>query len=159
MAATQADYDSQFEWLIRIRNKLSETHDQINRLRRVRQQVEEWEARGREHDTLVEAAGALKRKLADIEDDLIQTRYTGARDRLNMPVKLNRQLAELIAVVSSADFAPTRQSLQVFEQLSGRIDARTTLLQDVIDEDVPKFVNLVHELEIPTIVADSPANS
>ncbi len=159
LAATQADYDSQFEWLIKVRDKLSDTHDHINRLRRVRQQVEEWETRGRGHETLVAAAGALKRKLADIEDDLIQTGYTGARDRLNLPVKLNRQLAELIAVLSSADFAPTRQSLQVFDQLSGRIDARTALLQDVIDEDVPRFVNLVHELEIPTIVADLPASS
>ena len=154
--ADQADYDSQFEAHIQIRDKLSETHDYINQLRHVRQQVEEWERRGRGHETLVQAAGSLKRKLTDIEDDLIQVAYTGARDRLNLPVKLNRQLAELLAVVASADFAPPQQALQVFGQLSERIDVKTSLLQNVIDEDVPRFVDLVHELEVPTISPSPP---
>ena len=157
--ATQSDYDAQFAAHIEIRDKLSETHDYINQLRHVRQQVEEWERRGRGNDTLAQAAGALRRKLTDIEDDLIQVRYTGARDRLNLPVKLNRQLAELLAVVSSADFAPPQQAFQVFGQLSERIDVKTGLLQAVVDEDVPRFVNLVHELEIPTITSNPDSGS
>ncbi len=157
--ATQSDYDAQFAAHIEIRDKLSETHDYINQIRHVRQQVEEWERRGRGNDTLAQAAGALRRKLTDIEDDLIQVRYTGARDRLNLPVKLNRQLAELLAVVSSADFAPPQQAFQVFSQLSERIDVKTGLLQAVIDEDVPRFVNLVHELEIPTITSNPDSGS
>ena len=155
--ASQADYDAQFQAHVKIRDKLSETHDCINQLRHVRRQVEEWERRGQGHETLSAAAKSLKGKLADIEDDLIQTGYTGARDRLNLPVKLNRQLAELLAVVSAADFAPPQQALQVFEELSGRIDRRARLLRNVIDEDLPRFVNLVHELEIPAIDPNPPA--
>ena len=60
----------------------------------------------------------------------------------------------MLAVVSSADFAPPQQAFQVFGQLSERIDVKTGLLQAVVDEDVPRFVNLVHELEIPTITSN-----
>ena len=38
--ASQEDLDAQFQFLIQIRDKVSETHDGINQLRRVRQQVE-----------------------------------------------------------------------------------------------------------------------
>jgi hypothetical protein len=40
--ATPADFEAQFGLLMRIRDKLSDTHDAINRLRSIRQQVEEW---------------------------------------------------------------------------------------------------------------------
>ena len=43
--ATQEDFDAQFELLIRIRDKISETHDNINRLRSARSQVTEWAKR------------------------------------------------------------------------------------------------------------------
>jgi len=39
--ATPADLDAQCAFLLRVRDKLSETHDAINQLREVRRQVEE----------------------------------------------------------------------------------------------------------------------
>ena len=45
VAATQADFEAQFDLLLRIRDKLSETHDAINWLRSIRQQVEDWARR------------------------------------------------------------------------------------------------------------------
>ncbi|MCH7605526.1 MAG: glycosyl hydrolase [Chloroflexi bacterium] len=154
-AADQSDFDAQFQLHMRVRDKLSDTHDSINQLRSVRNQVEEWAKRAAERPSggpVVETAGSLKEKLTGIEDELIQVGYTGARHRLHLPVKLNRQLAELIAVIASADFAPTQQTYQVFDELSGRIDAQVRLLRDVLDEDVPRFIELVQELQIPAIV-------
>ncbi len=45
VGASQEDLDAQFQFLIQIRDKVSETHDGINQLRRVRQQVEQWVSR------------------------------------------------------------------------------------------------------------------
>ena len=70
-------------------------------------------------------------------------------------MKLNRQLAELVAVVASADFAPPKQVHDVFRELSSRIDTQLTLLEEVVEQDVTNFINLVHELEIPAIVPSS----
>ena len=153
--ATQADFEAQFGLLIKIRDKLSETHDSIRRLRSIRQQVEEWVQRAQGHssaETVSTSAAALKKKLSAIEDELIQVDFKGSRDRLHLPVKLNSRLAELPAVVSSADFAPPRQTYDVFDDFSERIDRQLQGLQSVIEEDVSKFESLVHEMGIPAIV-------
>ena len=155
VAATQADFEAQFEFLIKIRDKLSETHDSIGRLRSIRQQVGEWVRRAEAHssaETVSNSAAALKEKLSAIEDELIQVDFRGSRDRLHLPVKLNSRLAELPVVVSSADFAPTKQTYDVFDDFSERIDRQLQRLKAVVEEDVSKFENLVHEMGIPAIV-------
>ena len=42
VSATPADFAAQFSLLLRLRDKLSETHEAINRLRSIRPQVEDW---------------------------------------------------------------------------------------------------------------------
>ena len=155
VAAGQADFDSQFDLHMSIRDKLSETHDTINKLRSIRRQMEEWERRAESHssaEAVVSAAAPLKEKLTAIENELVQVGHKGARDRLNLPVKLNRKLAELVAVVASADFAPPKQAGEVFQDLSSRIDTEIKSLEDVVEHDVSQFVNLVEELGIPAII-------
>ena len=69
----------------------------------------EWTRRAQAYssdDTVSKAAETLRGKLSAIESELIQVDYKGARDRLDLPVKLNRKLAELASVVASADFSP-----------------------------------------------------
>ncbi len=146
---------AQFDLFINIRDKLSETHDSINRLRSIRRQVDEWVQRAAGHpsaEAVSGRAGPLKEKLTAIEDELVQVGHKGARDRLHLPVKLNRKLAEIMAVVASADFAPTEQANQVFKDISGRIDQQVQLLREVEERDVPQFIELVQELSIPAIV-------
>ena len=141
VGASQEDLDAQFEFLIQIRDKVSETHDGIN-LRRVRQQVDQWVSRAQGHpsaETVGDAAESVKEKLSQIEDQLIQSAYRGARDRLDLPVRLNRKLAELTAAVANADFAPPQQAYQVFDYLSADIDQQLVALQQVIDDDVVQF--------------------
>ena len=154
VGASQEDMEAQFRLLVEIRDRVSETHDGINQLRRVRQQVDQWVSRAQGHpseETVADAAEAVKEKLKEIEDQLIQSAYRGARDRLDLPVRLNRKLAELAAVVASADFAPPQQAHQVYAHLSGEIDRQLVTLQQVLDDDVAQFANLVRDLDIPAI--------
>ena len=152
--ASQEDLNAQFQFLIQIRDKVSETHDGINQLRRVRQQVDQWVNRAQGHpsaETVGDAAESVKEKLSQIEDQLIQSAYRGARDRLDLPVRLNRKLAELTAAVANADFAPPQQAYQVFDYLSAGIDQQLVALRQVIDNEVAQFANLVKDLDIPAI--------
>jgi hypothetical protein len=55
--------------------------------------------------------------------------------------------------VASADGAPTRQSYDVFRELSARIDQQLIQLQQVIEADVAAFNELIHTSGIPAIVA------
>ena len=154
VGASQEDLDAQFQFLVQIRDKVSETHDGINQLRRVRQQVDQWVSRAQGHpsvETVGDAAESVKEKLKQIEDQLIQSAYRGARDRLDLPVRLNRKLAELTAAVANADFAPPQQAYQVFDYLAADIDQQLVALKQVIDDDVAQFANLVRDLDIPAI--------
>ena len=153
--ATQKDLDDQFELLITIRDRLSETHDAINRLRSVRNQVREWTQRAldQSYESVVKAsADKIEEKLNSVEQELVQTAYEGQRDRLNLPTRLNNKLSEIGSVVSSGDFAPTKQSYEVFRVISDEIEPHLNALQATIDGDVSDFENLVHELGVPAII-------
>ena len=155
VAATPEDFQKQFELAIKVRDKLSETHDAINRLRSVRSQVTEWARRAEDHpsgETVKEAADAVKEKLKAIEGELISADFKGARDRLNAPTKLNAKLAGLTAVVTCADYAPPQQAFEVLEHYGTLIDPHIDSLQDIVDDDLKTFENLIHEMQIPAIV-------
>jgi hypothetical protein len=65
---------------------------------------------------------------------------------------LNSKLSEITSVVAAGDFAPTKQSYEVFQAVSDEIEPNLVTLQDTIDEDVKDFDNLVQELGIPAVV-------
>ena len=71
---------------------------------------------------------------------------------MNWPVKLNGKLAWLAAVISSAQAAPTKQTYELFEDLSQRIDMQLQRLKEVIDTDVAAFNQLIHESGVPAII-------
>ena len=159
VSATQADFEAQFSLLLRIRDKLSETHDAINRLRSIRQQVEEWARRAEGVSNGETAAGAvgqaatgIKEKLTAIEAELIQGRARVQQDQLNFPTRLNAKLSGLSSVVGSADGAPTQQAYEVFHDLSTRIDQQLMQLQEIIQKDVAAFNELIRTSAIPAIV-------
>ncbi len=155
VSASQEDLDAQFALLLKIRDKLSETHDAINTLRNIRQQVEDWERRTREreaHETVSKAARSLKEKLALIEDELIQSKAKTRQDTMNFPVKLNGKLAWLAGVVANAQAAPTLQEYELFEDLVRRIDTQLQGLQEIIDADVTAFNALMRESDMPAVI-------
>jgi hypothetical protein len=160
VSATQTDFEAQFSLLLRIRDKLSDTHDAINRLRSMRQQMEEWDRRVKgmsNEQTAAEAIGkaatGLKEKLIAIEEELIQSRARVQQDQLNFPSRLNAKLSALTSVVASADGAPTQQSYDVFRELSTRIDQQLIRLQEVIEKDVTAFNELIRTSGIPAVTA------
>ncbi len=153
--ATQEDFDAQFALAVRVRDKITETHDNINRLRSTRSQVSEWAKRAEgtgAQEAVSSAASELNAKLDEIEGTLIQTEYKGARDRLHLPIRLNAKLAGLMPVVTSGDYRPPEQAYAVLDHFSELLDTQFAALQNVLDEDLDEFQNLLAELEIPAIV-------
>ena len=53
--------------------------------------------------------------------------------------------------VMNADGVPTRQSYEVFSDLSGKVDEQIERLQTILDTDLDAFTTVVHELGIPVI--------
>lgn len=153
--ATQDDLAAQFALLINIRDRLSETHEAITTLRAIRRQVEQWEEHAQGHkaqEAVIQSAHALKEKLAVIEEELIQVKARTRQDTLNHPAKLNAKLAALAGVVSGADAAPTRQTYELFQELSAQLQLLLARLQECIDADLAAFNTLIREAGLSAVI-------
>ena len=62
-----------------------------------------------------------------------------------------QKIREMGFVPSLGDYRPTKQSRLVFTDVSARLDVQFEALQEVIDNDLPRFIDVVHELELPEI--------
>jgi photosystem II stability/assembly factor-like uncharacterized protein len=161
LTTTPADYAKQLELGLKIRDKLSETHNAIIQIRDVRKQVEDLLKRvaGQPNFKVVNDAGtALNKKLTAIEEALYQTKNQSSQDPLNFPIRLNNKLAALGGVVGSAESAPTAQSYAVYDELVMQIDAELQKLAGLMRTDVPAFNQLVRDQNIPAVVV-KPASS
>jgi photosystem II stability/assembly factor-like uncharacterized protein len=155
VTTSDADLQKQYALLLKIRDRLSEAHDAILKLRAVRDQATAAvdRAKGSSHEKAVaDAAEALKKKLTAVEEALYQTKNKAEEDPLNFPIRLNNKLSLLAGVVGSADAAPTDNSYVVFDDLSARIGAELTRLADVLGMDLPAFNRLVREKDVPAVV-------
>jgi hypothetical protein len=152
-SAAQGDLDEQFALLVKIRDKLSEVHEAANRTRRIRGQVDAWEERatGRpEAEAVSKAAASLKEGLSSIEGELVAMKPPPGSLRGEV-ARLNGGLTKLAGVVASADWAPTKQSYEVFSEVSAKVDERLQKLQQTIDTDVAAFVKLVADSGTPAV--------
>ncbi|HEX5886090.1 MAG TPA: hypothetical protein VFY67_16225, partial [Pyrinomonadaceae bacterium] len=155
LTTTPADYAKQLELGLKIRDKLTETHNAIIQIRDVRRQVEDLLKRvaGQPNFKVVNDAGtALNKNLTAIEETLYQTKNQSNQDPLNYPIRLNNKLAALGGVVGSAEAAPTAQSYAVYDELVTQIDAQLQKLAQIMRTDVPAFNQLVRDQSIPAIV-------
>jgi photosystem II stability/assembly factor-like uncharacterized protein len=155
VSATQADFDAQFALRMRIRDKLTEVHEAINGIRALRTQIEGWEKRaeGSGGARLRRAAGALKTKLAGVEEELIQVKAKSRQDTLNYPAKLNLKIGGLAMAVGGADFAPTKAMYDVFDDLSKRAETQLVKWRAIAKTDVPAFDKLVRGSGVPAVSA------
>jgi phage-related minor tail protein len=147
---------------MRIRDKLDETYVAINELRDIRSQAEAWEKRAKDAKdaekfaAVAKAAAELKEKLTGIEEKLIQAKAKGRQDVINFPVRLNARLAYVGATVASADFRPSKQAYDAFEDISKQVDEELARYHEILERDVAAFSSAVREADVPPIVARAP---
>jgi hypothetical protein len=96
LTATDEDLQAEFELMVKIRNRLSDVTDAIDRLRKVRQQLNERQRSGAKDPALVSA----KEKLQAIEAAL--TRLPGPNSNMLPPKALNDRLAALSGEIQHA---------------------------------------------------------
>jgi photosystem II stability/assembly factor-like uncharacterized protein len=151
-SASQADLQSQFDFLLAANRKLTEIHEQIERIREVRKQVADIRKRaGKEQKAIADAGKALDEKMTKVEEALYQTKNRSSQDPLNFPIRLNDKLASVADSASSGDSAPTAQQRAVYAQLVQQIDAELARLKEVWEKDLPAFNTLVKSSEVPAV--------
>ncbi len=160
--ATPEDYQSQFDYLIAVRDKLTETHRAIAAIRTLRGQIngltEPLGGRDDEPAQVVhDRAKAILEDVDAIENALYQTKNRSPQDVLNFPIKLNNRLSALIMTVGSGNRRPTDQSVVVKDELVAAIDQQLDRFRTVLDSELPEFNRLYKELDLPAVKVDPDA--
>ncbi|HEX6640081.1 MAG TPA: glycosyl hydrolase, partial [Thermoanaerobaculia bacterium] len=153
-SATQADLQAQFDYLLTANRKLTEIHEQIERIREVRKQLDDLKKRlgkDEKNKPIVTAAKELDTKMTAIEEALYQTKNRSSQDPLNFPIRLNDKLASVAESASIGDFAPTAQHRAVYAQLVQQIDAELAKLKALWATDLPALNALVKQSEVVAV--------
>ena len=119
ISATDRELVEQRDFLLAVRDKLTETHDAVRKIRSAR---EEAEAALEAGNSSADALEALNDKLYPIEERLTQFRAKDMQDLTNYGNALDDKLANLLGVTGRADAPPTDQAREVLTDLTGRFD-------------------------------------
>ena len=111
--STQDDLKKQFDFLITVRDKLTEMHQAIKDIRSVRKQMKGFQSRIKNKVELKDIVAQIDSVNADmtaIEEALYQTKNKSRQDPLNFPIRLNDKLAGLAGISEWGDWRPTDQA-------------------------------------------------
>jgi hypothetical protein len=110
---TDADIQKQTAMLFDLRKDLELGADMVNQIENIRGQLDRL--RPQLSDASLKAAGDdLEKKLIEIEDNLIQRKFTGqGQDTTRYPPKLIAKINYLASGVSGGDYPPNTQQMEV----------------------------------------------
>jgi photosystem II stability/assembly factor-like uncharacterized protein len=149
LSVSQDDLRAQLKLKLALRDRLSELHEALNRITRVRRQLEEWERRANSSQ-VSDATRTLKDELAAIERELMNLDAQKPRPG---PSRLKEKLSILSSMIDESDHSPTQGAHEVYALLREQLDEQRQRLARLLDERLPAFSELLQSLGVPPIVA------
>ncbi len=148
------DLRAQFDLLLKLRDREDEMNKAILGIRDLRSQLQSLEKRlgaAEETKSVVSSGAELRKKIAIVEEELIQVNATAQEDEANYPTKLNSKLGYLTGVVDSADTAPTESALAVFAALDKQVEAQLVRWREVVSKDLPALNEAMRKANVPSV--------
>jgi hypothetical protein len=159
-SVTVADLQKEFDLSMKIRDSNQQLHTAVNQIRELRENLEtlkKWAGDSPQAKEVVAAADALDKKMAPIEEQLIQVKMKSSEGNLRYPNELNQELAILTDTVEYADAAPTQPQTEVYEMLNTKLQEQVTALHEVFSHDLPALNELMHKSGVPALAVPSGA--
>jgi len=148
LSTTAEGYARQFALLKELTDSLSKLNAEVNRIRRIKRQVEALPDRlGGSHAELASAATSLRERLEAIEGVLVDVHRASPRDVLRNPAGLDDTLVDLINTVAISDTAPTSQAAAVSHGIMGQVEAEIAKLDALVAADLGEINRLAASVE------------
>jgi photosystem II stability/assembly factor-like uncharacterized protein len=151
----------QFELSAKVVGRIGELHQAINEIRSVKTQIEGLHKRFGEDERLkpaLAAADDLAKKMAAVEEQLIQVNMKGSEGNLAFPNMLNEAFYSFSRTIEYADYGPTQPQTEVFKMLNDRLEEQLKKWTQIKTDEVPKVASLIKEAQLPAIsVSEKPA--
>jgi len=148
------DLRKQFDLMIKLRDRQHEMNTVVIAIRDLRAQLQAIERRVGSGDggkPVVAACADLRKKIGEIEEQLVQVNSKSSEDQANYPTMLNSKIAYLQNVVDSADTAPTQAEEDVFKDLDGRLDTQLAKWREVLSKDLPALNDTMRKNNVPNV--------
>ena len=150
--SSEDDLEEQFNFLLGIRDKVSDIHQTIIDIRSSRSQLNDLKSKISDkypdiESTIIDVISRINL----VEEKLYQTKNRSGQDPLNFPIRLNNKLAHLSSVASVGNFKPTDQMYNVRDELIGLIDIELKTWQDIKENDLVKLNSTILENNIQLI--------
>jgi photosystem II stability/assembly factor-like uncharacterized protein len=152
---TPEEFRSQFEYLTKVRDKVSEANQGIIDIRKIKEDLSSLKNKvGSEtqYKELMETVKKFEDELTMHENNIHQTKNRSVQDPLNYGIKMNNRLAHLMVEQAAGDFPPTQQGEQVREMLTKMVDEELSKLQKTIQQNTERINNLAKEKGIEVVM-------
>ncbi len=135
LEVSKAAFEHQLSMLLKIRDRLSQNNELINRLVALKHQLRAWTTRT-DNPTASAAADVIS---AEVDDLLPMLINIGKTESQLYPSGLHEKFSALFESVDSADYAPPRQAHEVMQQLSAELEGHIEHVKTALDEKVRAF--------------------
>ncbi|MEQ8362293.1 MAG: glycosyl hydrolase [Cyclobacteriaceae bacterium] len=155
VTTTQQEFQDQFDFLSKVRDKVSDAHQGILDIRRIKTDLGYVKTKvdeKPENKNLLDAMKKFESDLTVIENNIHQTKNEARQDPLNFGVKLNNRLAFLMYEQGTGDFPPTQQAEEFRVEISRQIDDELNKLDALIDSNVSTINDMIKEKGIEMIM-------
>ena len=150
--STDEDLREQFDFLLSVRDKVSDIHQTIIDIRSSRSQLIDLKSKiSDKYPDMENSISDVISRITLIEEKLYQTKNRSGQDPLNFPIRLNNKLAHLTSVASVGNFKPTDQMYNVRDELIGLIDKELKMWEDIKENDLVKLNSTILENNIQLI--------
>ena len=146
---TDADLQKEFELAMKVRNRTSDANNAVLLVRGIKAQIKDRKGKlDSQASPTAKALDDLDNNLTAVETQIYQVKNQSSEDPLNFPIMLNNKIAALEGVVESADAAPTQQSYEVFDMLSGRLAEQLSKLDATVKKALPEVNQLLEKQKL-----------
>ena len=149
--STIDDLKDQFNFLIEIRDKISEIHQSISNMRLVTNQINTFKSKIENNKEIITKMKNLIDEIKVIENELYQTKNKSRQDPLNYPIKLNNKLAHLSSVAGNGNYKPTDQMIEVKNELIKKINQELKKWDLIKKEKLKNLNNEIKNIDIDLI--------
>ena len=150
---TEADVQKQTAMLYELRKDLESAADMTNQIEIIRAQLADVRQLVRDASVKT-AADDLEKKLTDIEDKLIQRKYSGqGQDTTRFPTQLIGKMTYLAGDVAGGDYPPNMQEQEVKSLFESQLVDLRKRLDAVVSSDVASFNRMLRDKNIGNVIA------
>ncbi|MEZ4904725.1 MAG: hypothetical protein R2822_24735 [Spirosomataceae bacterium] len=139
LKTTPEDFQAQFDFLMKVRNKVTEANEGVINIRKIKEDLAYLKNKmgnDASNKDINEAIKKFEEELKTIENNIHETRNSSVQDPINYGIKINNRLAHLMVEQAQGDYRPTKQGEEVRQKLTKLVDEELVKLKNCVDSNL-----------------------